>query len=80
MIKPELLPSGPDVLIQDTVLIDQPKVQITYQNIENMAPHSSGIPNSVISWLACNVPLVIIVTSNILFMYVSFVIYNLPLV
>jgi len=80
MIKPELLPSGPDVLIQDTVLIDQPKVQITYRNIENMAPHSSGMTDSVISWLACNVPLVIIVTSNILFMYVSFVVYNLPLV
>ncbi|XP_039683611.1 NADPH-dependent diflavin oxidoreductase 1 isoform X1 [Medicago truncatula] len=41
MIKPELLPSGPDVLIQDTTLIDQPKVQITYHNIENVVSHSS---------------------------------------
>lgn len=80
MIKPELLPSGPDVLIQDTTLIDQPKVQITYHNIENVVSHSSGITNSVISWLACNVPSVIIVTSDSLFMYVSFVVYNLPLI
>ncbi|XP_004489118.1 NADPH-dependent diflavin oxidoreductase 1 isoform X1 [Cicer arietinum] len=35
MTKPEFLPNGPDVLIQDTVLIDQPKVQVTYHNIEN---------------------------------------------
>lgn len=34
-IKPEFLPNGPDVSIQDTVLIDQPKVQITYHNIES---------------------------------------------
>jgi len=80
MIKPELLPSGPDVLIQDTVLIDQPKVQITYHNIENIVSHSSGIKNSAISCLACNVLLVIIVTSDSLFMYVSFVVYTLPLV
>ncbi|KAJ1443256.1 Riboflavin synthase-like beta-barrel [Sesbania bispinosa] len=41
MIKPELLPNGPDVVIQDTVLIDQPKVQITYHNIENIESHFS---------------------------------------
>ncbi|XP_061348575.1 NADPH-dependent diflavin oxidoreductase 1 isoform X1 [Gastrolobium bilobum] len=41
MIKPEFLPNGPDVLIQDTLLIDQPKVKITYHNIENAESHSS---------------------------------------
>ncbi|KAL5071793.1 hypothetical protein RYX36_022680 [Vicia faba] len=40
-IKPEFLPNGPDVVIQDTVLIDQPKVQITYHNIENIESHFS---------------------------------------
>ncbi|KAK7374933.1 hypothetical protein VNO80_08376 [Phaseolus coccineus] len=35
MIKPQFLSNGPDVVIQDTVLIDQPKVQITYHNSEN---------------------------------------------
>ncbi|MED6159509.1 multidrug-resistance type transporter [Stylosanthes scabra] len=36
MIKPEFFPNGPDVVIQDKVLIDQPKVQITYHNIKNV--------------------------------------------
>ncbi|KAL5071794.1 hypothetical protein RYX36_022681 [Vicia faba] len=40
-IKPEFLPNGPGVVIQDTVLIDQPKVQITYHNIENIKSHFS---------------------------------------
>ncbi|KAL5072881.1 hypothetical protein RYX36_011865 [Vicia faba] len=40
-IKPEFLPNGPDVVIQDTMLIDQPKVQITYHNIENIESHFS---------------------------------------
>lgn len=60
MIKPEFLPNGPDVLIQDTVLIDQPNVQITYHNIENTESHfstASGIPKSLNSWLAFNLPL-----------------------
>ncbi|XP_027925849.1 NADPH-dependent diflavin oxidoreductase 1 isoform X3 [Vigna unguiculata] len=35
MIKPQFLPNGPDVVIQDAVFIDQPKVQITYHNSEN---------------------------------------------
>ncbi|XP_020223137.1 NADPH-dependent diflavin oxidoreductase 1 isoform X1 [Cajanus cajan] len=42
MIKPELLSNGPDVVIQDTVLIDQPKVRITYHNIENVESHFSS--------------------------------------
>ncbi|CAK8540557.1 unnamed protein product [Lathyrus sativus] len=41
MIKPELLPNGPDVVIQDTMLIDQPKVQISYHKIENIKSHFS---------------------------------------
>ncbi|RDY13657.1 Protein SWEETIE, partial [Mucuna pruriens] len=41
MIKPEFLPNGPDVVNQDTVLIDQPKVQITYHN-ENVESHISS--------------------------------------
>lgn len=48
MVKPEFLPNGPDVVIQDTVLIDQPKVRITYHNIANDESHfssASGIPN-----------------------------------
>jgi hypothetical protein len=61
-IKPEFLPNGPDVSIQDTVLIDRPKVQITYHNIESHFSTASGITNSVNSWLACNIPLAIIVT------------------
>ncbi|KAK7273011.1 hypothetical protein RIF29_14057 [Crotalaria pallida] len=40
-IKPEFFPNGLDVVIQDTVLIDQPKVQITYHNIENVESHIS---------------------------------------
>lgn len=49
MTKPEFLPNGPDVVIEDTVLIDRPKVQITYHNIENVELGShfstaSGIP------------------------------------
>lgn len=58
MIKPEFLPNGPDVVIQDTVLIDQPKVRITYHNIANDESHfssASGIPNLFSSWLTCNV-------------------------
>jgi hypothetical protein len=50
MIKPEFLPNGPDVLIQDTVLIDQPKVQVTYHSTETIKSHFSttpGITNSV---------------------------------
>ncbi|KAK2399579.1 NADPH-dependent diflavin oxidoreductase [Trifolium repens] len=41
MIKPEFLPNGPDVLVQDTVLIDQPKVQVTYHNTETIESHFS---------------------------------------
>lgn len=41
MIKPELLPSGPDVLIQDTTLIDQPKVQITILKMSSLIPQVS---------------------------------------
>ncbi|KAK7273017.1 hypothetical protein RIF29_14063 [Crotalaria pallida] len=40
-VKPEFFPNGLDVVIQDTVLIDQPKVQITYHNIENVESHFS---------------------------------------
>ncbi|KAF1888781.1 hypothetical protein Lal_00036823 [Lupinus albus] len=39
MIKPEFFPNGPDVVILDTVLIDQPKVQIIYHNIESVQSH-----------------------------------------
>lgn len=59
MTKPEFLSNGPDVLIQDTVLIDQPKVQVTYHNIENTESQfstASGITNSVDSRLPCNIP------------------------
>lgn len=50
MIRPEFFPNGPDVVIQDAGLIDLPKVQITYHNIENVESHfstASGIPNSL---------------------------------
>ncbi|KAL2329486.1 hypothetical protein Fmac_017067 [Flemingia macrophylla] len=42
MIKPEFLSNGPDVVIEDTVLIDQPKVRITYHSIENVESHFSS--------------------------------------
>ena len=64
MIKAEFFPNGPDVVIQDTVLIDQPKVQIVYHNIENVDSNfstASGTPNSLKSWLTCNVPVPIVV-------------------
>lgn len=83
MIKPELLPNGPDVVIQDTMLIDQPKVQISYHNIENINSHfstASGITNSVNSWLACNVLLATIMILNRVFMYISFVVFILPFI
>ncbi|XP_027352119.1 NADPH-dependent diflavin oxidoreductase 1 isoform X2 [Abrus precatorius] len=41
-IKPEFLPNGPDAVIQDTVLIDQPKVQVTYHDVENVESHFSS--------------------------------------
>lgn len=77
MIKPQFLPNGPDVVIQDAVLIDQPKVQITYHNSENLESRfssTSGIPNWLSSWLTCNFS--IFVTSKSLCMYVAFVVYD----
>lgn len=70
MRKPEFLPNGPDVLIEDTVLIDQPKVQITFHSIESIKSHfstGSGIPNSLT---------IIFVASDSIFMDVAFVVYN----
>ncbi|KAI4346834.1 hypothetical protein L6164_007697 [Bauhinia variegata] len=37
--KPEYLPNGPEVTSSDAILIDQPKVQITYHNTDNEESH-----------------------------------------
>lgn len=36
VIKPEFFPNGADIMIPDETLIDQPKVQITYHNTDNV--------------------------------------------
>ena len=83
-IKPEFLPNGPDVSIQDTVLIDQPKVQITYHNIESHFSTASGITihklGKFLVGLQCSISYYCDLISDNLFMYVSFVVYNLSLV
>jgi len=75
MIKPQLLSNGPDV-IQDTVLIDQPKVQITYNNSENDESRfssTSGIQSWLSSWFTCN--LSIFATSESLCMYMLLLLF-----
>ncbi|KAJ8775393.1 hypothetical protein K2173_023158 [Erythroxylum novogranatense] len=41
-IKPKLFPNGPDFLIPDSKLIDQPKVQIIYHESEKLGLHLSS--------------------------------------
>lgn len=40
-INPNFFPNGPDTMKSDTRLLDQPKVEITYHDVEDMDKHFS---------------------------------------
>lgn len=50
-INPKFFPNGPDFVISDTKLINQPKFQITYHEIDKVDLQSSSAPGNSVVWL-----------------------------
>lgn len=47
---PKLFPKGPECMTSNTSLMDQPKVQITYHDVDEGALQFSSIPGNLLNW------------------------------